>query len=405
METNVLNPTPEKEFERIVELSSLDLDYSALNDHFNDLTRLAAKIAGTDISLVNLLDSYTQWSISQHGLDLEQMPREDSVCQYTIMGDNSFEINALSEDNRFSKKDYVSGELKLDYYFGIPLKTSSGHNIGALCVMDKEVKELTPEKIEMLNIIGDEVVKRLEDLKEISDFKSQLEAAKEDKRKFSHDIRGPLGGIVGLARILEEQGGDTKLEEILQLAVMIRKGGESLLELADDILTNEVLPDGKPQPPKSNEFTLATLKQKLEKLYAPQAAAKDIDLSIVNENENALVPFPKNKIVQVIGNIISNAIKFTPKKGYVMVRQEYLKQEDTAELYFVIKDSGVGISEDKLNQIMHGESKSTSGTEGETGYGFGLELVKHLVDTMNGDLSIESKENDGCKFTVRLPLH
>lgn len=71
----------DKEFNRVLELAEYDLDYSSLTDHFKDLSKLAARVAGTDISLVNIIDSYTQWTVSRHGLEVDSMPREDSVCQ------------------------------------------------------------------------------------------------------------------------------------------------------------------------------------------------------------------------------------------------------------------------------------------------------------------------------------
>jgi len=93
---NVNPPIPENEYERVLNLSDFNLDYSNFQDNFKDLAKLAASVAGTPISLVNLIDSYTQWTISNYGLDLEQMPREDSVCQYTIKYDEKpFEIEDL----------------------------------------------------------------------------------------------------------------------------------------------------------------------------------------------------------------------------------------------------------------------------------------------------------------------
>jgi hypothetical protein len=73
---------------RLMALSEFDLDYLDLEASFADLTKLAAKVAGTSISLINLIDSFTQWSAFSFGLDIKQMPREDSVCQYTIMEEN-----------------------------------------------------------------------------------------------------------------------------------------------------------------------------------------------------------------------------------------------------------------------------------------------------------------------------
>ena len=152
---NSILPIPENELERITKLSELDLDYSEIKDSFNDLARLAAKVVGTSISLVNLIDSFTQWTVSNYGLPLEQMTRADSVCQYTIVSKESFEIKDLSEDDRFKDKFYVSGPPRVRYYFGVPLQTSDGFHLGALCVLDSTGKEITPEKVELLKIIAD----------------------------------------------------------------------------------------------------------------------------------------------------------------------------------------------------------------------------------------------------------
>ena len=127
-------PMPANEMERLISLSDFDIDYSTHQDSFKDLAKLAAKVAGTDISLVNLIDTFTQWTISNHGLDIDQMPREDSVCQYTIANGEYFEVADLKDDPRFKDKFYVVDDPNLRYYFGVPLTTKEGSNLGALCV-------------------------------------------------------------------------------------------------------------------------------------------------------------------------------------------------------------------------------------------------------------------------------
>ena len=97
MSSNIA-PIPVNEMNRILNLYEFDLDYSNLENTFKDLTYLAAKICGTDISVFNLIDSYTQWSISSFGLDAGQTPREDSLCQYTILENDHFEVEDLSLD-------------------------------------------------------------------------------------------------------------------------------------------------------------------------------------------------------------------------------------------------------------------------------------------------------------------
>ena len=92
---SVVPPLPADEMDRIIKLSDYDLDYGDMQENFKDLTKLAAKVAGTEISFINLIDTFTQWTISNYGHSLEQMAREDSVCQYTIVAKKPFEVNDL----------------------------------------------------------------------------------------------------------------------------------------------------------------------------------------------------------------------------------------------------------------------------------------------------------------------
>ena len=395
------NPTPKDEMGRIISLADYDLDYTSFQDTFKDLAKLAAKVAGTTISLVNLIDSFTQWTVTNHGLDIDQMPRDQSVCQYTIsVPEDHFEVKDLTGDDRFKDKFYVKDEPKLKYYFGIPLKTEDGHSLGALCVLDKDLKTLTPEKIELLKIIADEIVTRLKAHKIITGLKTKLHDANESKKKVAHDIRGPLGGIIGLAQVISEQGKDNEIDEVLEFINLIQRSGRSLLELADEILSVD-LP--RKRVLQADEFNLLVFKDKLEKLYTPQARNKNIDFVISTSVNSATIPFSKNKLLQITGNLISNAMKFTPLNGKITVDLS-LKIEETRNLLQInVTDTGVGLSQDAINTILQGKATSTDGTSGEQGYGFGLALVKHLVDTLKGEMRIYAQPNQGANFEVVLP--
>lgn len=398
-------PLPDNELDRVISLSELDLDYAALQDTFKDLTKLAAKVAGTEVSLVNLIDSFTQWSISQYGIDLEQMPREDSVCQYTIVTKDAFEVKDLSADERFKDKDYVTGGPKLRYYFGVPLQTSDGYQLGALCVLDKVGKEISPEKVEMLKIISNEIVNRLMFIKSMNLLRNSVKEARDVQRKVAHDIRGPLSGIVGLTQIISEQGKENTLDDVLELVDMIQKGGSSLLDLANEILTNDLSKEtGKQKGPAANEFNLPIFRDKLERLYKPQANAKGVNLSIEVDEKADYLNFPRNKLMQITGNLISNAIKFTPANGWVNVLLGITLQGKTTCLSIGVRDNGKGMDAATIENIQSGNVSSTSGTAGEQGYGFGLALVQHLIEKLGGTLSIESAVGSGTSFTVTLPL-
>lgn len=397
---------PENEMERLLALNNLDLDYNDLEKSLSDLTKLAAKIAGTKISLVNLIDHYTQWSVSGIGMELGQTPREDSICQYLVYDSSlkDLEIENMEEDERFFDKTYVKEDPNLRYYYGIPLRLNDEINIGALCVLDTDFREISPEKKEMLSIIAKEVVNKLKIYKAIESLQHKIHETKKVKDKVAHDIRGPLGGIIGLAEIIQLQGNKNKLEEVLEFISLIQKSGKSLLELADEILTLD-FDEKSDQNVKVEEFTLTTIKSKIQSMYAPQALTKNIQFDIDVNYPNAEIPIPKNKVLQILGNLISNSIKFTPIGGKILVKLDLDVIGSEKLMIFEVEDSGEGIEEEKIQNILNGEVASTSGSMGEKGYGFGLNLVLHLVNSLQGKLTITSKVGLGTTFKVKIPVN
>ncbi len=388
---------PANEMDRILNLYEFDIDYSNLESTFKDLTRLAAKITGADISLVNLIDTYTLWSVSNFGLDIDQMARKDSVCQYTLLEEEYFEVEDLSIDTRFQDEFYVDSPLNLRYYLGVPLKTNSGHHIGALCVLDKSNKKLTEEKKEQLKIIANEIITKLNTIKVIKELKESIVVEKTTAKRVAHDIRGPIGGIIGISDIILE---DSKEQETVALANMINSSGNAVLNLADEILNEK-----SPKSLTTNEdVNLLILREKLEKLYMPQAKAKQIIFNVVHNIQQQEVTFNRYKLLQITGNLISNAIKFTPAFGTVDVQLDIHEQETQQNLIISISDSGVGIDEQFIHTILQGKKISTVGTDGELGYGFGLPMVKDLVTSINGKLSLISTAGQGTTFEVVVPI-
>lgn len=397
------NPRPKNEFERLIKLTELDIDYSNLEGHLEDLTNLAARIVGTDVSLVNLIDNYTQWSVAVYGMDVQQIPRVESVCQYTIMDNQPFEICDLTKDDRFKDKEFVKNNPSLKYYFGIPLQTSDGANIGALCVLNTEPKKISSEKKELLNLVGKQVVRRLEALKKITDLQEKNTKLNETKRKVSHDIRNPISGIIGIAQIMKEDIENERINELRELVDMIEQSGNSLLELVEDIMDQE---ESDEEKPAEDEFSTENFCQKLNGLYHPQAKSKGVDLQISTNNSSDDVFFSKRRLLQIVGNLISNSIKFTDEGGHVRVEINVTKTEENNanSLEISVEDTGIGMSQEKINEVLAGDAQSEGGTEGETGYGFGLSLVQHLVQKANGQMDVSSELGEGTTFRIVLPI-
>ncbi len=257
------------------------------------------------------------------------------------------------------------------------------NNLGALCVLDKHAKSLSAEKIELLKIIGDEIINRLKVSRHMEALRNRVVEVQETQDKVMHDIRGPIAGIIGLAEFMSSQGKENDLDEVLELIGMIYKGGKSVLELADEILT-----ETKKAKANGGGMTLHTFKQRLEQLYLPQAKSKEIDFRVEVVHTADEVSFPQNKMMQIAGNLISNAIKFTPRSGSVVTLLDLTKNETGHTLSITVKDTGEGIEAEQIKQLLADNTASTDGTDGEKGYGFGLALVKQLVKGLKGTFDI-----------------
>lgn len=390
----------ENELNRILALSEYNLDYDTLSKNFEDLTLLAARFTGTEISLINLLDNYTQWTVAQHGIALDHMPREESVCQYTIAEEVEFEVPDLAADERFKHLDYVAGGVKLKYYYGVPITTSNGHNLGALCVLRYTSHELDPEKKALLRIMAREVVNRLNTFKQAEALKQTIKQLTDTKRMLAHDIRGPLSGIVGLSQLGCEEAGAGDITELASYMKLIHESGTSAINLLEDILNAEL---DAAQQQAGNNYTLHTLKDKLVDLFTLRALKKSIPFTVKISLNTADYPFAKGQLLQIIGNLVSNAIKFTPNGQQVTVDLD-LRMEPLPKVHIQVTDSGVGMEPAQVTALLDGSGQSTSGTDGETGYGIGLTLVKQIVDKMRGTMAIDSLKDTGTTFHVVLPL-
>ncbi|MEQ8472786.1 MAG: GAF domain-containing protein [Marinoscillum sp.] len=139
---------------RLEALRELELDKNA-EQSFDDITRIAANICDTPISLITLIDENIQWTKSRYGLSLLETKRDHSFCSHTIKTPDQIMIveNTL-EDDRFKSSPLVTEDPKMRFYAGMSLVTNSGHPIGAVCVIDSEPKKLNPEQCNALTALS-----------------------------------------------------------------------------------------------------------------------------------------------------------------------------------------------------------------------------------------------------------
>ncbi|MDN2482687.1 sensor domain-containing diguanylate cyclase [Vibrio astriarenae] len=145
---------PCNEAERLHALKMLDILDTPYEEAFDRVTRMAKQVFGVRMALVSLIDSDRQWFKSIQGLDATETPREISFCGHAILNDDLFIIPDARQDPRFSDNPLVTGEPNIRFYAGYPLKLRPGINIGTLCLIDSEPKELSKDQRQLLCDLG-----------------------------------------------------------------------------------------------------------------------------------------------------------------------------------------------------------------------------------------------------------
>ncbi len=155
-------PIPDNERARLETLRQYEILDTDPEESFNDLTRLAAYICNTPIALITLVDEHRQWFKSRVGLSETETTRDISFCAHAILQDGPFIVRDAFDDVRFRKNPMVTALPHIRFYAGSPLMSPEGFKIGTLCVIDSKPRELTPEQIAALKILGNQVITQLD---------------------------------------------------------------------------------------------------------------------------------------------------------------------------------------------------------------------------------------------------
>lgn len=153
---------PVEELERIAALASYDIGLSTSESVFDDLTNLAARVAGTSFAAVTLIDRDRTWFKSSTSGDLDSLPREDTFCNHTIQApERPFIVDDLAADPRFDVNELVtSGKYRA--YLGVPLVDADGYALGALCVIDEKARSFDPRTVETMQTLARAVMTNFE---------------------------------------------------------------------------------------------------------------------------------------------------------------------------------------------------------------------------------------------------
>ena len=256
--------------------------------------------------------------------------------------------------------------------------------------------------------IDDEMREQMAQSQALSDALTAAEEASKAKTAFlssmSHEIRTPMNAIIGLDSIaLNDPDISAQTREYLE---KIGGSANHLLALINDILDMSRIESGR-MVLKNEEFSFQQLLGAINTIFSGQCADKGLDYQChISGQISDYYIGDSMKLRQVLINILGNAVKFTPEGGKVELCVKPVNAFNGRTTFeFVIEDNGIGISEEFLPHIFESFAQEESSNTGKYGSsGLGMAITKSFVDMMNGNISVESRKNEGTRFTVTLTL-
>jgi PAS domain S-box-containing protein len=230
--------------------------------------------------------------------------------------------------------------------------------------------------------------------------KERAEAANRAKSQFlanmSHEIRTPLNGVLGMAELLDASLADPAQR---RMVATIRESGEGLLAVLNDILDLAKVEAGKLVLDRA-PFRPSMVAQRIAALHGPAAAATGLQFDVACDDDGTRTG-DANRLIQVMHNLVGNAIKFTPE-GSVTVR---IDTAPDGALRLTVRDTGIGMSPEQLSRAFDDfEQAEASVSRRFGGTGLGLAIVRRLVDLMGGRIGVESSMGVGTAVEVTVPM-
>jgi len=220
----------------------------------------------------------------------------------------------------------------------------------------------------------------------------------------SHDIRTPMNVILGYAQLMENELNGKDIPEALEHLEKLQQSGNLLLSIINNVLDMARIESGRMEIDE-NYCRIEDVWKSLFAVFDEKARKKNISLHYTMNVEHEHVLTDVTKVKEILVNILSNAIKYTPAGGSVMVYVDELPCDESGYMIVRIRisDTGIGMSQDYLTKIFEAFTREKNTTKSKiAGTGLGMSIVKNYVDLLGGTIDVESELGKGSTFTVTL---
>lgn len=403
-------PIPSDELERLEALQDYRVLDTVAEEAYDNLTLLASEVCGVPIALVSLVDEDRQWFKSHHGLDAEETPREVAFCAHAILQDEIFEVRDSHADPRFADNPLVTEAPHIRFYAGAILKTPGGQNVGTLCVIDHEPRQLDDFQRRTLRIIAGQVIALLE-LRKALRLKTALQAESdrnlaalerrnEQATRFayrsSHDLRAPAIQIKNLARLTLDDLDDAAPDVVGEQLHMIEAAGDQLLAFIDGTveISRAELMSGAIQRIDFQRLADEAIAQ-----VRSEFGLRDIEIRLDIDNDVS-VHSEFLRLRHLLSQLVSNSVKYANRErdegAYVLVRVA----ADNIGARLCVEDNGIGIPAEHqprffdLYQRFHPDVAPGSGV--------GTAIVRRHAEAIGASVSVDS-DDTGTRVRVLVP--
>lgn len=360
------------EAERLAAVRRYDILDTPPDGAFDRITHLAAGIFNAPIAIVSVVDEDRIWFKSHHGLDVEEIPRGPGLCASAILDSKPWILTDAKYDPRSLANPLVAGDFGLRFYAGVPLRSQDGFNLGTLCVIDHEPREVRQTEIDQLSSLAAVVMDELELRLAARNAVEQRDAL---LREVNHRVANSLAMVGAVARMqsgaLSDPAAQQALDE-MQLRINAIAGVHRRLYTSDDVSSVRL-----------NEY-LTGLAEELE--VTMRAAGREHPIRLSAE----VIEVPTDRAVTlgvIVTELVTNAYKYAYPQGAPGDIRVRVQRQGVTMGMLVVEDDGVG----------SGNSEAAAGT------GVGRKIVKAMAANLRSAINFEPGY-PGTRVSVAFPI-
>jgi signal transduction histidine kinase len=389
---------------------------SEVEEEFDRLTRLASRLLEAPATFFSLVDTDRDFYKSCFGFDeplaSQRQLTGETFCHYSLVADGALVIPDTRADPLYAKVPTVES-LGVAAYLGVPVRSPSGQVLGSFCAIDFTARDWTPLEVETMKELGRSaerevairhwMARQTRLIEQERDNRLELERVMDSRarliRGFTHDVKNPLGAADGFLSLMQDEiygplGGPVK-----DTITRVRRSIHTALQLIDDLITiarAEALDLDTARDP----VDVVALAMDIATEYRAQAVAQNVSIN-VSAREVPPVLSDSTRIHQILGNLVSNALKYAPKVD-IDIAVHVADEGESRFCAVAVSDHGEGIPAEHIGRLFAEFTRLEP--ERAEGAGLGLAISQRLAHALGGRIHVSSEPGVGSTFTLRLPV-